>query len=53
MWKKGYPKADGGNCVAMIAGSKNLEDDGLVNKKCSDSLTMFCTVILLQITIQF
>lgn len=46
-WKKGFPKADAGNCVALQTGSKNPEDDGLFNKKCSDSLSIYCTVILL------
>jgi hypothetical protein len=44
-WKKGYPKADAGKCVALQSGSKNPEDNGLFNKKCTDSLSMFCSVI--------
>ena len=33
-WKKGFPKSGAGDCVALMIGSENPDDDGFFNGKC-------------------
>jgi hypothetical protein len=41
-WKKGFPLAGAGDCVALQIGSKNPDEDGLFNSRCEISEMAFC-----------
>jgi len=43
-WKKGYPKLEAGQCVAIQLGHSNPDENGFFNQKCADASYFFCHV---------